>query len=179
MVTSSNFIKAGKGHGIIIIGNGKNLVHDNVIINAGIDGIFCDDRVTGEGFVFTNNTIIRPALNGIRLYADQVNANRIQNNIIIAPGNYYKLVYPRKREEAYVYLLSKYVRVTIANNFYSMDINAPRFAAYSSDNYSLTSSSSVALNKGTSISTYSIPVDHARKTRIRGSYVDIGAFELQ
>jgi hypothetical protein len=174
-----NFIKGGKGNGIILIGNGKNLVHDNVIVNAGLDGIFCDDRVTGEGFVFTNNTIIRPALNGIRLYADQVTANKIQNNIIIAPGNYSKLVYPRSSQDSYVYLLSKYVKVTIANNFYSQDINAPKFAAYSSDNYALTTSSLVALNKGISISAYTIPVDYAKQTRVKGTSVDIGAFELQ
>jgi len=168
-----NFIKSGKGHGIIIIGNGKNLVHDNVIINAGIDGIFCDDRVTGEGFVFTNNTIIRPAMNGIRLYADQVTMNKIQNNIIIAPGNYNKLVYPRKKEEAYVYLLSKYVKLTTLNNYYSQDINAPKFVAYSSDNYALTSSSAVCLNKGTSISTWPIPVDHALKTRVKAPFDEV------
>jgi hypothetical protein len=175
----NNFIKGGKGNGLIILGNGKNLVHDNVIVNAGLDGIFCDDRVTGEGFVFTNNTIIRPAQNGIRLYADQVTANKIQNNIIIAPGNYSKLVYPRTSQDSYIYLLSKYVKVTIANNFHSQDINAPKFAAYSSDNYALTTSSSVALNKGASVSSYSIPVDYALKSRVKGTSVDIGAFELQ
>lgn len=174
-----NFIKSGKGHGIIIIGNGKNLVHNNVIINAGIDGIFCDDRVTGEGFVFTNNTIIRPAVNGIRLYADQVNGNKIQNNIIISPGNYYKLTYPRTKNDAYVYLLSKNVKVQILNNLYTQDINAPKFVSASGDNYSLTSSSSSCVNKGASISAYGIPVDYAKKTRIKGSSVDIGAYELQ
>jgi hypothetical protein len=174
-----NFIKGGRGNGIIIVGNGKNLVHNNVIISAGQDGIFCDDRVYGEGFVFTNNTIIRPGLNGIRLYADQVTMSKIQNNIIIAPGNYNKLVYPRKKEEAYVYKLSSAVRVQILNNYNSLDINAPRFAGASSNNFALTSSSSAVLNKGTSISTYGIPVDHAKKTRVRGASVDIGAYELQ
>jgi hypothetical protein len=175
-----NFIKGGKGHGVIILGNGQQLVHDNVIINAGIDGIFCDDRTaTGPGFIFTNNTIIRPALNGIRLYADQVTMSKIQNNIIIAPGNYNKLVYPRKKEEAYVYLLSSLVKVQVANNFYNMDINAPRFTSYSTDNYALTSGSTVALNKGLSISTLGIPVDYAKKTRLIGTAVDIGAYELQ
>lgn len=175
----NNFIKGGKGHGIIIIGNGKNLVHDNVIINAGMDGIFCDDRVTGEGFVFTNNTIIRPALHGIRLYADEVTGNKIQNNIVIAPGNYSKLVYPRTSQDAYIYLLSKNVKVQILNNFHSEDINAPKFASVSGDNFALTSASAVVLNKGTSISSYGISVDHALKTRVKGSAVDIGAYELQ
>jgi hypothetical protein len=174
-----NFIKYGKGNGIIIVGNGKNLVHDNVIVNAGQDGIFCDDRVYGEGFVFTNNTIIRPGLNGIRLYADQVKLSKIQNNIIIAPGNYYKLTYPRKREEAYVYKLSSAVRVQVMNNYNSLDINAPKFAAPYSDNFSLTSGSYAVLNKGTSISAYGIPIDYAKKTRIKGYAVDIGAYERQ
>jgi hypothetical protein len=174
-----NFIKGGKGTGIIIIGNGKNLVHDNVIVNAGQDGIFCDDRVNGEGFVFTNNTIIRPGLNGIRLYADQVTMSKIQNNIIIAPGNYNKLVYPRKKEEAYVYKLSSNVKVQILNNYQSLDINGPKFAGYSTDNYALTTSSTNVLNKGTSISTFGIPEDYANKARVKGTAVDIGAYELQ
>jgi hypothetical protein len=144
-----------------------------------LDGVFCDDRVTGAGFVFTNNTIIRPALNGIRLYADEVTMSKIQNNIIIAPGNYNKLVYPRKKEEAYVYLLSKYVKVQVANNFYNMDINTPKFASYSTDNYALTTGSTVALNKGLSISTLGIPLDYANKSRLMGGIVDIGAYELQ
>jgi hypothetical protein len=177
--TYGNFIKGGKGTGIILIGNGKNLVHNNVIINAGQDGIFCDDRVYGEGFVFTNNTIIRPGLNGIRLYADQVTMSKIQNNIIIAPGNYNKLVYPRKKEEAYVYKLSSAVKVQVLNNYQSLDINAPKFAGAYSDNFALTSSSTAVLNKGTSISAYGIPVDYAKKTRIKGTAVDIGAYELQ
>jgi hypothetical protein len=175
-----NFIKGGKGHGVIILGNSEQLVHNNVIVNAGIDGIFCDDRsASGVGFVFTNNTIIRPVLNGIRLYADNVTLSKVQNNIIIAPGNYYKLAYPRKKEEAYVYVLSSAVKVSILNNFNSLDINAPKFVGYSSDNYGLTSSSSVALNKGASISTYSIPLDFAKKTRLKGTAVDIGAYEFQ
>jgi hypothetical protein len=174
-----NFIKGAKGNGIIVVGNGKNLVHDNIIINAGLDGIFCDDRVYGEGFVFTNNTIIRPALNGIRLYADQVTLSKIQNNIIIAPGNYYKLTYPRKREEAYVYKLSSAVRVQILNNYNSLDINAPKFVAPSSDNYGLTGSSYPVLNKGTSISTFGISTDYAKKSRVQGNAVDIGAYERQ
>jgi len=173
----NNFIKGGLGNGIILVGNGQNLVHDNVIVNAGEDGIFADDRVYGAGFTFTNNTIIRPGLNGIRLYADQVTLSKIQNNIIIAPGNYYKLVYPRKKEEAYVYLLSSQVKVAILNNFNSLDINAPKFVAASSDNYALTSSSTSVVNKGTSISTYGIPVDFAAKARVNGT-VDIGAYEF-
>jgi len=175
-----NFIKGGKGHGVIILGNSQQLVHDNVIVNAGIDGIFCDDRTaTGPGFTFTNNTIIRPALNGIRLYADQVIMSKIQNNIIIAPGNYYKLAYPRKKEEAYVYLLSSNVKVQVANNYYSLDINSPKFAGASTDNYALTTGSTVVVNKGISISTLGIPVDYAKKTRLIGAVVDIGAHELQ
>lgn len=175
----NNYIKGGKGNGIISVGNGKNSVYNNVIIDAGEDGIFCDDRVFGEGFVFTNNTIIRPGLNGIRIYADQVTMSKIQNNIIIAPGNYNRLVYPRKKEEAYVYKLSSLVKTTVLNNYQGLDINAPKFAGVSTNNYALTSSSAVALNKGASVSAFGIPIDYAEKARVKGTAVDIGAFELQ
>jgi hypothetical protein len=174
-----NWIKDGHGDGIIIIGNSENTVYDNIIINAGMDGIFCDDRVDGTGFKFINNTIINPAENGIKLYADQVTMNTILNNIIINPGNYTKFGYPRPQSDAYVYLLNKSVKLTMKNNWFSTDINTVKFADPATDNYSITKSSTNLVNKGLPVASFGIGVDYANKPRLIGTAVDIGAYELQ
>src|SRR5690606_18307460 len=83
----NNFIKDGYGNGMIIMGTGDNIIHNNIIVNAGSHGIFCDERYTpGEGFKFINNTILNPAKDGIRLYAELVPMNAVINNVIVNPG---------------------------------------------------------------------------------------------
>jgi hypothetical protein len=173
-----NFIKGGKGNGLMIIGNPENFVHDNVIINAGADGVFCEDRSVGAGFKFINNTIINPGANGIRLYSDEVVMNQVYNNLIVNPGSYTKYTYPRSGNDAYVYLLSKNVKVQMLNNHFTRDINSLKFVSPSTNNYALTTTSPV-VNKGTSIANLSILVDHGLKPRFRGVAYDIGAYELQ
>jgi hypothetical protein len=172
-----NYINGGKGIALMIIGNAENFVHDNVIVNAGQDGIFCDERTAiGTGFKFVNNTIINPGMNGIRIYADIVPMNNVVNNIIVNPGSYSTYTYPRTGNDAYVYLLSKTVKVQILNNYYTRDINAVKFLSPSTFNYSLTSGSP-AVNKGNNIATYSIPVDFNKTARLKGTAYDIGASE--
>lgn len=174
-----NLIKGGKGNGVMILGNGENTVHDNVIVNTGGHGIFCDDRTaTGIGFKFINNTIVNTGLDGLRLYADNVPMNLVYNNVIVNPKSYATYKYPRTGNDAYVYLLGKSVKVTRLNNYFTRDINAPKFVDPWGFNYAL-KTGSPAINKGTNISTYNIPVDYALKPRFRGTAYDIGAYEFQ
>ena len=173
----NNLIKGGKGIGLFILSNGENTVYNNIIINTGEDGIFCDDRTaTGPGFKFINNTIINPGTNGIRIYSDLVTMNNVYNNIIVNPGKYTAYTYPRTGNDAYVYLLSKTMRVTMANNHFTRDISTLKFANAAAYNYALTSSSPV-INKGYNIATYNIPVDYAQHPRLSGTAYDIGAYE--
>jgi hypothetical protein len=174
----NNLIKGGKGIGLFILSNGQNTVYNNIIINTGEDGIFCDDRTaTGPGFKFINNTIINPGTNGIRIYSDLVTMNNVYNNIIVNPGKYTSYSYPRTGNDAYVYLLSKTMRVSMANNHFTRDIATLKFANASAYNYALTSASPV-INKGYNIATYSIPVDYAQTARLKGTTYDIGAYEF-
>lgn len=173
----NNLIKGGKGIGLFILNNGENTVYNNVIINTGEDGIFCDDRTaTGPGFKFINNTIINPGTNGMRIYSDLVSMNTVYNNIIVNPGKYTSYTYPRSGNDAYVYLLSKTMRCTMANNHFTRDIATVKFANASAYNYALTSASPV-INKGYNIATYNIPVDYALQPRLKSTAYDIGAFE--
>jgi hypothetical protein len=173
-----NFIKGGHGNGLIIMGNAQNFIHDNVIVNAGMDGIFIEDRTTGPGFKVLNNTIINPHDNGIRLYSDLVPVNDVYNNIVVNPGKFSSYTYPRSGNDAYVYLLNKTMKVQILNNYFTRDINAVKFVNAAADNYALTSASP-ALNKGTNIASFGISLDFAQKPRLSGVAYDIGANEFQ
>lgn len=172
-----NYIKGGKGNGLIILDNAENFVHDNVIVNTGGHAIFCDDRAaTGIGFKFINNTIINPGRDGIRIYADNVPMNIVYNNLIVNPKSYVTYKYPRTGNDAYVFLLGKSVKVTLLNNHFTRDINSVKFTNPSAFNYSLMSGSPV-INKGTNIGAYNIVVDYAQNPRLKGIAYDIGAYE--
>jgi hypothetical protein len=174
----NNYIYKGPGTGLIIIGNGENFAYNNIIVNAGKDGIFADERTsTGAGFRFINNTIVNPGQNGIVLYAEFL-TNIVQNNIIVNPGNYSKLVYPRTGNDAYIYYLNRTMKVLNTNNFKTRNIADVKFVNPGSFNFALTSTSPT-LNKGANISTYAITSDYALLPRMKGTTYDIGAYEYQ
>jgi hypothetical protein len=173
-----NLVKGGKGNGLMIIGNGENFVHDNVLVNNGGHGIFCDDRyATGIGFKFINNTIVNSGRDGIRLYADNVPMNLVYNNVIVNPKSYSTYVYPRTGNDAFIYILGKSVKHQQLNNYLTRNIYAPKFVNPAAANFALTSGSP-AINKGTNISTYNIPVDFPLTPRLKGTAYDIGAYEF-
>ena len=172
-----NLIKGGKGNGVMIISNAENFAYNNVIVNTGGHGIFCDDRTAvGIGFKFINNTIVNSGRDGIRLYSDNVPINLVYNNVIANPKSYSTYSYPRTGNDAYVYLLGPGVKIKSLNNFFTRDINALKFANASGFNFSLTWGSP-AINKGTTIASYGIPLDYALTARLKGAAYDIGALE--
>jgi hypothetical protein len=172
-----NLIKDGPGHGIIVLGLGDNVVHDNVIVNAGAAGIFCDERYTpGPGFQFINNTIINPGTDGIRIYADLVPMNVIINNIIAKPGNYNLYTYPRTSQDAFVYRLSSNVKIDMANNYFTPNVDAVQFVNLDALNYRVAGTSPV-VDIGKDISIYGIQTDYYKKARLKGMAYDIGATE--
>jgi hypothetical protein len=173
-----NLIRKGTGNGMNVLGLGDNVVHDNMIIDAGEAGIFCDERYTpGPGFKFINNTIIRPGADGIRIFANLVPMNVITNNIIVEPGSYSKYVYPRTPNDAYVYKLSKTMVIEMLNNHFTTDINSVGFENLLSS-FKL-SSTSPLIDKGADVSSYGLLTDFYKKRRLRGLGYDIGAAEFQ
>lgn len=176
-VCYNNFIKTGPGNGMVVLGLGDNVIHDNVIINAGSHGIFCDERYTpGPGFKFINNTIVNPKQDGIRLYAELVPMNVVVNNIIVNPGSYTTYTSPRTGNDAYLYKLGSTVKVTLGNNYFTRDIAAVKFVNVGSNNFRL-NADSPARDTGGSISTYNIPTDFYLQSRLKGTAYDIGAAE--
>jgi hypothetical protein len=173
----NNFIKNGPGNGMVVLGLGDNVIHDNVIVDAGSHGIFCGERYSpGPGFKFLNNTIINPKQDGIRIYATVVPMNVIQNNIIVHPGSYSSYTAPRSGTDAYVYKLNSDVKVVMSNNYFTQDIASVRFVSPFTMNFRL-ASGSPAIDKGANVSWYNIATDYYLQTRLKGTSYDIGAAE--
>jgi hypothetical protein len=172
-----NFIRKGTGNGIAVFGLGDNVVHNNVVIEAGEHGIFCDERYTpGPGFKFINNTIISPRKDGIRLYSEKVPMNLVINNIIANPGSYSTYVYPRSSSDSFIFKITKTMPVDASNNFFTTSVNEAMFLNAAAYNFRLGSNSPI-IDAGRDISMYNINRDYYRKLRLNGAAYDIGASE--
>ena len=166
-----NYIKVGSGPGIAAFGLADNLIHDNIIVNPGQMGIFCDERTDpGTGFKMINNIIINPKTVGMLIYADKVPSNLVINNIIVNPGSY-----PTNGAASYIMKLNGVI-LDVSNNYTTQNIADLKFVNASGFNFRLTSSSP-AVDKGRNISTYNILKDFYGATRLRGTAYDIGACE--
>lgn len=174
----NNLIRRGAGHGLIVLGLGDNVVYNNIVDEAGICGIFCDERYTpGSGFKFINNTIINPKSDGIRIYADEVPMNVIVNNVIANPGSYRTYTYPRVPADAFIYRLNDNVKIQLANNYFTTTTDSLKIIDPFSLNYRVDVNSPL-VDRGTNISPYcNIDTDFYHKSRLRGSQYDVGAVE--
>jgi hypothetical protein len=172
-----NYIKSGPGMGINVVGHGDSFLYDNIIINTGSFGIFCDERNSRDlpGYRIINNTIINPGSDGIRMYNEYVPAV-IYNNIIANPGSYSTYVYPRTANDAYVYKINKYIPVEMASNIFTVDMNELAFKDPLNFNYRLKDISK-ARDTGMDVSAFEMQFDHYGLSRLRGAAYDIGACE--
>ncbi len=161
----NNHIEQGTGGGIHVFGAGGNYVYNNVIADAGEDGIFCDDRetVSGRGYYFINNTIVRAADAGMKMYSDESKGNVFYNNLIAGA----------KGKQAVV-VLHKGIDWLAEHNLIVTDVEAVKFAAGS---YGL-QSGSPAVDKGKQVSSYGVETDCIGRERPQGAGFDIGAYEL-
>jgi len=171
-----NYINRGPGMGINVVGYGDSFIHDNVILNAGSFGIFCDERNTRNlpGFRIVNNTIINPAQDGIRMYNEYV-PGVIFNNIIVNPGSFSKYIYPRTGNDAYVYKINKYIPVELSHNIFTMDLDFLKFK--NPENNFRLCAGSPARDAGRDVSSFEILYDYYGLVRLRGNAFDIGASE--
>ena len=172
----NNFIKKGPGNGMIIMGTGDNIIYNNIIVDAGSHGVFCDERYTpGEGFKFINNTIVNPRKDGILLYAELVPMNTVINNIIVNPGSYASYE-KSKANTAFLHPLNNDVKLNMSNNLFALSVDEVKFVDPRGDNYRL-QATSPAVNFGKDISTYAINYDFYNSKRKNGGAYDVGASE--
>lgn len=169
----SNYIKGGTGTSLTVFGMGENSIYNNVIVNSAKTGIFVDERTTtfGYGYRVMNNTVINPKEVGIRIYSEKVPKNVVINNIVVNPG-----MYSTYGASAFIMKLNFLLNAEISDNYTTRNIADVKFVNAGAFNYRLTSGSP-AVNKGKSISAYSIPTDFYGGARLKGSYYDIGASE--
>lgn len=172
-----NWVENGPGMGINVVGYGDSFIHNNVILNAGNFGIFCDERATRDlpGFRILNNTIVNPGQDGIRMYNEYV-PGVIFNNIIVKPGSYYSYVYPRKAEDAFVYKLNKSIPLEMSNNLFAVEIDSLKFKYPTFFNYRLTEMSP-AKDAGLDVAAFGMVRDYYGNPRLNGTCIDIGAAE--
>lgn len=177
-VFNNNLIRKGTGNGLIVMGLGDNIIYNNVIDEAGNFGIFCDERYTpGPGFKFINNTIINPASDGIRIYAELVPMNVIVNNVIANPGSYSTYTDPLSPESAFVNKLSDDVKIEMSNNYFTRETDSLKLVDLAKQNYRPQSTSPL-IDKGADISSYyNFNRDFYYKSRLDGTRYDIGAAE--
>ena len=87
-----------------------------MIVDAGEDAIFCDDRSPVPMTVrFVNNTIVNPKRNGIAMYSDASSGNVAKNNIIVSSG------------KKYIIRLNGKVKLSESNNYQVTSLGAVKF----------------------------------------------------
>ncbi|MBL7856253.1 MAG: right-handed parallel beta-helix repeat-containing protein [Cyclobacteriaceae bacterium] len=175
----NNKIINGNGNGMTVLGIGDNVIFNNMIVNAGRNGVFCDERsIIGPGFKFINNTIISPKMDGIKIYADLVEMNVIVNNIIVNPGTYaeYKSNFFKSADDAYVNKLSDNVKINLSHNLFIQELNEVHFSNPDSMDFSITKKSP-AVDQGRDVSEFNILFDFNGFPRPYNKIWDIGAFE--
>ena len=160
-----NWVQKGTGSGVQVFGTGTITVYDNMIIDAGEDAIFCDDRSSSPMTArFVNNTIVNPQRNGIAMYSDESNGNVAENNIIVNSNGV----------GTYVLKLNGNVKLSESNNYQVTSLSSVKFAA--GDEYKLTSGSP-AVNAGTNTSSYGVNDGYYGTSRPSAGQYDIGACE--
>ncbi|WMJ73320.1 discoidin domain-containing protein [Cytophagaceae bacterium ABcell3] len=159
----NNFIRKGTGNGLIVLAQGDNYIFNNVIVDAGELGIFCDARGTtpGSDFAFINNTIINPAIAGIWQYSNVTN-NKFYNNIVAGTNSFTLYRNGASSDER--------------NNLFVQDVSEVQFQNARSHDYRL-KAGSPAIDQGMDVSSYGINFDFTNNGRPYGNGFDIGAFE--
>ncbi len=168
----SNHLSHVAGIGLIIVGHlGNNRIYNNVINDASLDGIFCDDRVgslPNTSMLFANNTINSTGRDGIRLY-NQNNTNLIVNNAITqvnAQGN----------QGGRVFTFMQGAQATMMTNVTAV----AGTTLYTNESVDFRPSlNSPLVGNGTNVSNLGVTTDLPGNSREDGSNYDVGAYKYE
>lgn len=169
----NNFIQDGAGIGIHNQGLPGTQLFNNVIVNAGGDGIYSHDELrngdphnTTEGMHVWNNTVINSGGYGLNLNNVEAGPSTAFNNLIvdtnIAGGGYIQLA------TGGIW--------TAGNNLTYASTGTPQFVNATVDNYRL-QPGSPAIDQGANLTSQGVIFDYDREPRPKGAGFDVGAFE--
>ena len=170
----NNLVKQGKGPGIIVIGKNSHKydIYNNVLVKNGLGDKKGNNVGTGIS-VFTgqariwNNTIVQPKTVGIKYRGANTRYSRIENNLVVAPGNSGKKAYVddgRRR------------KVGVSNNLNISSVTKAKFKNPGKDDYGL-KAGSPAIDAGKNISVNGLKKDFVGTKRPQGKRFDVGAYE--
>ncbi len=89
---SANTIVRTRANGVILLGRGDIRVEDNVIVDAGENAIFADSRPdtrVGSTYMFSRNTLVRPARHGLLVFDSHrkaMHSTFTENLVVLTPG---------------------------------------------------------------------------------------------
>ena len=201
----NNYILVDPGHtgkGMqMISGESGCKLYNNVFINPQSHGIFVHNRHEFEdttiGYVFANNTIIRPATSGIFLntgVTQSLDTSKIGeqqnnvpsffiNNFIVDPGSDYASGNTWKDEqESYIDFNVKSTRDAQINNIHhnllTRQMDTLELLDTTLNNFSPANASSPLVDAGADVSSYNVTFDIDNIGRPQFAAYDIGAYEL-
>ncbi|WP_304516348.1 alpha/beta fold hydrolase [Cohnella sp. CFH 77786] len=169
----NNLVKQGTGIGIHNQGLPGTQIFNNIVVDAGGDGIFSQDQLrpgdpnnTTDGMHFWNNTIINSGGDGIEVRNQLAGPGSVYNNLIVdtSLGS------------------STYIRYDGTGTWNSDDnltyssLATPQFVDAAGGNYRL-QSGSPAVDPGTDLSGQGATFDFDGVSRPQGLGFDVGAFE--
>ena len=170
----NNLIIDGAGMGIQCLGVADIYMYNNIIVRAGADGIFIDERGTllpGKAYHAHNNTIIAPGRDAIRMYSRKTTGNTFVNNLLVAPKSLSMNYYSKNQ---YIYIIDSNVKYTENNNLFVATVDDACFVNAAGDDYRL-KPESPAVDKGVTLSYFAF--DFNKKARPQGASFDVGAME--
>ncbi|WP_177224154.1 PKD domain-containing protein [Thermoflavifilum thermophilum] len=176
----NNVINHAQSLPVQILGAGLTKFYNNVICNSNTDGM----QIGGGNlyieptavWVF-NNTFVNIKGNGIIVWGTTTDTiNRFYNNLLV---NIQKPLYDKPDSGFYIppaVSIGYQIKYDIRNNLFISDINKAGFVNPAADNYHLLPGSP-AVNAGMDLRSYGITTDLDGNARPYGTAFDIGAYE--
>ena len=168
-----NLVANAPGNGIVLLGLGDNLVGNNVVVNAGGHGIFCDNRNNASdpaigtragSFVrILNNTIVNPRQFAFRTF-NELSRHEFRNNLVVLPVDAGGLVDAPGTD------------LTSAHNLVQATTEGLGFVNPGAQDYRIRAESVVA-GAGEDLAALGVTADAAGRPRPAGAAFAAGAFE--
>ncbi|MFC5469025.1 fibronectin type III domain-containing protein [Cohnella suwonensis] len=169
----NNFVKQGTGIGIHNQGLPGTEIFNNIVVDAGGDGIYSQDQLrandpnnTTDGMHFWNNTIINSGGNGLQVRNQLAGPGSVYNNLIVDTN---------LGGSSYILYVGTGTWTSDDNLTYA-SIGTPLFVDAAGGNYRL-QSGSPAVDQGTNLSSQGVVFDFDDEARPQGLGFDVGAFE--